>query len=61
MNKITSISVNTAFDNCAQKCPHFELEAVRLKTVGGNTYLMDYSCTHLDKCKMIQEFVTEEQ
>lgn len=52
--EVSKIKVDTAFNECADKCPEFELIADR--AYGDNTlYATNFRCAHCEKCELIDK------
>ena len=50
----SKIKVTTAFNDCADKCPEFELIADRCRA-DGVLYTTNFSCAHYEKCELIEK------
>lgn len=50
----SKIKVITAFNECADKCPEFELIADRLYG-DRELYATNFRCSHYEKCELIEK------
>ena len=50
----SKIKVTTAFNDCADKCPEFELIADHCYG-DGELYALNFRCAHYEKCELIEK------